>query len=1208
MASILEPHPSQGRDTLDFIAHVTQAAVWRWDLARARVQLDTASAAMYAVSPFLPAAEFLTKIIHPESRDEFQSAVNEAFAGRQASARLLVLHRPGEFRSVELSLRACSDASTEPTHVLIVFCRASGAEHLDEPTLFETGAAERLSIATQAAGIYVWEFDYETQTISWDENRLARRGSNRHYGQELGSDFFKWVHPDDQNIGRMAMTAALTAGESDASFRYRLMLPDGSIRHIQAYARTYADSAGKPIRSLGVSWDATREVEAAEQLARQAEELRTTQRRLEHASMSIQEGHWEIDWIARKHWGSASYYALLGYGPNEVEFDTFDKLEDIVHPDDLARVQEAANEHIEARAPVYEAEARIRVKAGGYRWFRLRAVGERDERGQLIRMVGSIQNIEKQKFAEDALEEARARFDRAVAGTQDGLWEGDTAKGTMWLSPRTHELLGYSPGELPNHLEVLRERIHPDELAACDQFLQRGLALGMPLDREMSLRCKDGGYRSFRVRATPTFADDGSVRRMSGSIQDVTEARVARDALVEAKEAAQAASRSKSAFVANMSHEIRTPMNGIIGMTSLLLDTKLDRTQREYADTIRSSADSLLTIINDILDFSKIEAGKLDIESIRIDLPECVEEAGAALAFQAALKNIELIVNIHPEVPRAVLGDRQRIRQCLINLIGNAIKFTPAGEISVAVSVVRTEDSVSHVRFAVSDTGIGMSQAARAKLFQPFVQADVSTTRKFGGTGLGLSIVQRLIELMGGEIAVESEEGKGSTFSFSLPMQVVAAQQATESSAPVAGRRVLVVDDNETNRHVLAMHLATAGYDVALASSGREALVTMRLALGMSRPFDVVLSDFQMPEMDGAMLGEAINCDAQLARARVVLLTSVDKRGNMERFASLGFAGYLTKPIRARELCACLQRVIARDAREWHDRTYPVVTASAASAEHKTFSGRVLLVEDNVVNQKVGQRFLERLGCQVRIAENGEQSLKIWAEQKFDIILMDIQMPVMDGYTATRQIRSLENPAARIPIIALTADAMTGQLERCLQSGMDGLLTKPLDPERLRDTLERFGLGATDDTIEEAVVERVLRAPTSGDVLDAPAMRELVRADPQFARGLFEQYVGVSSRLTTAMAEAAVAADLDALAAQAHELQGASANVYAHAVASSCASLQREARELTAEQLQTRVRDLQQLVGKACQQLRSFIQSSSCAPAGRAKMDITGRR
>ena len=403
---------------------------------------------------------------------------------------------------------------------------------------------------------------------------------------------------------------------------------------------------------------------------------------------------------------------------------------------------------------------------------------------------------------------------------------------------------------------------------------------------------------------------------------------------------------------------------------------------------------------------------------------------------------------------------------------------------------------------------------------------------------------------------------------------------AARRYAPAAGQRMLIVDDNETNRRVLATHLAHAGYDVSLASSGREALVTMRLALGMSRAFDLVLADFQMPDMDGAMLGEAINSDPLLARSRVVLLTSVDRRGDVERFASLGFAGYLTKPIRARELRACLDRVLARDAHEWHAQSYPIVTANSVAdgTAQRPFSGKVLLVEDNVVNQKVGQKFLERLGCEVKIAQNGLESLQIWQEQKFDLVLMDIQMPVMDGYTATRQIRDLEGAHSRTPVVALTANAMSGQLERCLQSGMDGLLTKPLNPERLHEVLERFGLGAGRDLLQGTAIDRLLAGTVASDVLDVRALRELIGGDQEFARTLLTDYATTSRRILTTMRDLACAGDHPALVAQAHQLKGASANLSALGLAAACERFEREAPQMKAEQLLLRIEELSRFV------------------------------
>jgi len=937
---------------------------------------------------------------------------------------------------------------------------------------------ERLSLATQVAGIFVWELDWVARKITFDDNRVTHSAANRHYGQELGSDLFKWVHPEDQGAGAAAMLKALGEGQPDASFRYRLRLADGTIRHIQAFARTTTGDAG-PLRSLGVSWDITAEVTAAEQLQRQAEELADAQRRFERASLSVAEGHWEVDASTGKHWASSSYYALLGYDPQKDPIDTIEKVRALTHPEDTAALDRAARERDVFGEP-YQHEIRVRKKDGAYQWFLVRAVPERDASGQLIRVTGSMHDIQKQKLAEDALREVQARFERAIQGTQDGLWEVDLAKRRLWLSPRLHELLGFAVGELGDDDQVLRRRVHPDDLVRSDATIYGNTQRGVPIDMEVRMQTKGGQYRWYRMRGSPGQGASGQVERVSGSVQDVTEARAARDELIRATEAAEAANRAKSAFLANVSHEIRTPMNGIIGMTGLLLDTGLDRVQRDYAETIKGSADSLLTVINDILDFSKIEAGKLDIESIQMDLPGMLEDIGAVMSFQAASRNLELIVNVHPEVPVQVMGDPQRLRQCLINLVGNAIKFTHAGEIVIEVAAVGERNGHALTRFEVRDTGIGVAAETLKTLFQPFVQADSSTTRHFGGTGLGLSIVRRLVEMMGGETGVESELGKGSTFWFTLPLRAIRTASVVEHvRTDHAGQKILVVDDNTTNRRVLAAQLVHAGFEVTVAASAAEAREIMRQAVERQRLIDVVLLDLQMPDVDGATLGEQIRSDPALARSRIVLLTSVDRHGDMQRFAKLGFAGYLAKPVRSRELLACLDRVLAHEAHEWQMQSQPIVTRGALhqGSGGKRFSGRVLVVEDNVVNQKVARRFLERMGCTVDVVADGVESVTANEPGKYRLILMDVQMPVMDGYTATREIRDRETGGIRVPVVALTANAMSGQLERCLEAGMDALLTKPIDIDQLCEVMDRFGLGAAPEVLDDRAAAELLTRP-----------------------------------------------------------------------------------------------------------------------------------
>jgi CheY-like chemotaxis protein len=504
------------------------------------------------------------------------------------------------------------------------------------------------------------------------------------------------------------------------------------------------------------------------------------------------------------------------------------------------------------------------------------------------------------------------------------------------------------------------------------------------------------------------------------------------------------------------------------------------------------------------------------------------------------------------------------------------------------------------LRFAVRDTGIGIAPQTLDSLFQPFIQADSSTTRHYGGTGLGLSIVRRLVEMMGGKIGVESDVGKGSTFWFMLPMAYGRIPAAETTTRPLcAGRRVLVVDDNQTNRRVLQTQLSYAGYEVAAIGSGSEALATLKSALTAGMPFDLALIDFQMPDMDGGALGQSINADPHLSGTRVVLLTSMDQHGDLGRFAAMGFAGYLSKPVRSRDLLMCLQRVLSRQAKDWQLRTQPIVTANITlqSSGAGRFSGKVLLVEDNAVNQKVARRFLERMGCEVTVAGNGEEAIQVFNQGTFRLILMDVQMPVMDGYDASRQIRLLEDTDVRIPIVALTANAMAGQLERCVEAGMDALLTKPLNVERLEEVLDRFGLAANPHGIlETGTLATLVSTPNLPAPVDMAQLHEMIDGDGQFAADLVQSYRFGSSQLLNEIRACVARGDRRELAHAIHQLAGASANVQALPLRELCAKLEQVTESVNAAEFARLFAEIASEVARVSDALTGVVTSSASAP------------
>jgi two-component system, sensor histidine kinase and response regulator len=900
--------------------------------------------------------------------------------------------------------------------------------------------------------------------------------------------------------------------------------------------------------------------------------LRESKERLDQLAEQSRTITWEVDANGLYTYVSPTIVGVLGYQPDELVGKThFYDLHPDAHREDFKTAAFAVFARKESFQDVKNC---VQTKSGEKIWFSSNGIPVLDDKGDVIGYRGNDMDITERVQAERALRNAHARLSSLMESLQTGIvLVRGSDRVIVDANPAAARMAGLEVNDLVG--KVCNNYICPAQEGQCPIFDQ-----GQNVDNaERTIRKADGTL--LPVLKTVTRLDLSGEEHLLESFVDITDLHTARKNLEKTNQAleesiahanqmaiqAESANKAKSQFLANMSHEIRTPMNGVIGMTGLLMDTDLSDEQRHYAEIVQSSGKALLDLINDILDFSKIEADRLEIETLDFDLRTCMDEFAELLALRAHEKGLEFICAIDPEVPTLLQGDPGRLRQILINLTGNAIKFTSKGEVAIRVTTESETEKHTTLRFSIRDTGIGIPSEKIGLLFKSFQQVDASTTRKYGGTGLGLAISKQLAEMMGGETGVLSEEGVGSTFWFTaqLSKQDASAKKEPPPLVPIRDAYMLIVDDNATNRELLRLLLNSWGVRHEEASSGEMALRLLHQAVEHQNPFSLAILDMQMPGMDGEELGHIIRGTPALQDLPLVMMSSVGQRGDAARLKAVGFSAFLTKPVKQSDLYDCLATVLGFTASRQEDKTpVPYLVTRHSIRQDQRARYRILLAEDNVVNQKVALKILEKLGYRADAVANGLEAVKAMERGSYDLVFMDVQMPEMDGFEATAAIRAAEShdPAFHVPIIAMTAHAIKGDRERCLENGMDDYISKPIEPDAILSVLEKWLSGKTPSSRRESAI---IEQPEVTPQKDALVWNQHILFDRLMGdKGLIEQIVQTAledfPHQLDQLKDRLAAQDLETSGRQLHSLKGAAANIGAESLRSLAEQMEQAAK------------------------------------------------